>query len=63
MFFQIHLLLLSLVTPTLDMASTRIFKPNFKSTKAGLEKNLGFLGGLEGLGTQLVGDALCPHEA
>lgn len=58
MFFQIHLLLLSLVTPTLDMTSTHIFKPNFKSTKAGLEKNLDFLGGLEGLG-----DALCPHEA
>ena len=59
-FFQIHLLLPSLVTPTLDSPSTHIFKPNFKSTKAGMEKNPDFLSGLKGVGAQLVSWRVMP---
>lgn len=60
MFFQIHLLLPFLVTPTLDSPSTHIFKPNFKSTKAGMEKNPDFLSGLKGVGAQLVSWRVMP---
>ena len=60
MFFQIHLLLLSLVTPTLELPSTHIVKPNFKSTKAGMEMNPDFLSGLKGVGAWLVGWRVMP---
>lgn len=60
MFFQIHLLLLSLVTPTLDLPSTHISKPNFNSTKAGMEKNPDFLSGLKGVGAPLVSWRVMP---
>lgn len=60
MFFQIHLLLLSLVAPTLELPSTHIFKPHFKSTKAGMETNPDFLSGLKEIGAQLVGWRVMP---
>lgn len=48
MFFEFHLLLLSLLTPTVNMNSIHIFKPDFKPTKAGAEKNPDSLGGIGG---------------
>lgn len=64
-FFGFHLVLLSVITPTLNANSIHILKSDFKPTKAGAEKNadsLGRIGGGRGPDNKLGSTALCPWK-